>query len=75
MEHLSRRAYASGGRSNPVKVPTDRSPSHPCIDLSAVQPGEDLFDGRLVAFRDIVPIHEIVDEGLEIIGPEIAIVD
>src|ERR1035437_6050986 len=34
-----------------------------------------LFDGCLVAFRDIVPIHEIVDEGLEIIGAAIAVVD
>jgi hypothetical protein len=33
-----------------------------------------LFCGCLVAFRDIVPIHEIVDEGLEIVGPAIAVV-
>ena len=34
-----------------------------------------LFDGRLVSFRDIVPIHEIVDKGLEIIGPAISVID
>ena len=27
-----------------------------------------------VAFRDIVPIHEIVDEGVKIVGPAIAVV-
>ena len=34
-----------------------------------------LFDGRIVSFRDIVPIHEIVDKGLEIIGPAIPVID
>src|ERR1700736_613383 len=34
-----------------------------------------LFYGRIVSFRDIVPIHEIVDKGLEIIGPAIAVID
>src|SRR5208283_3630962 len=33
-----------------------------------------LFYRRVIAFRDIIPIHEIIDESLEIIGPAIAIV-
>src|SRR6202045_823172 len=40
-----------------------------------MRPSNVQFDGRIVSFRDIVPIHEIVDRGLEIIGSAIPVID
>ena len=49
-----------------------------CKTLRAFRRGAEtelLIDRGVISFCNILPIHEIIDEGLEIIGPAIPVID